>query len=253
MSVPDYCAPIVAYRVWGVDRKTTRLRARFRTEDVWEPKRPKRATCRYMDIGIVDDGVPPHRTTADCVVAMQKYYGQGKSENGWVASCGLYGYKTPLMAWRALGTSDDWDESRIVFGEVKLWGRVLEHERGFRAEYAYPGALAALSPVAEELADVYGVPVTALQGWTHDSTALTVSRALGSYILPHADMSERRDPTAQTMRQMSTLMAQMAVAPLHIQRPYPSIRPFIHYKLPMATFSSAHWLGVDPATMDKKG
>lgn len=253
MSVPDYCAPIVAYRVWGVDRTTTRLRARYRTEDAWEPKQPKRATCRYMDIGVVDDGAPPHHTTADCVAAMQAYYGEGKLEHGWVASCGLYGYKTPLMAWHALGTSDEWDESRIVFGEVRLWGRVLEHERGFRAEYAYPGALAALSPVAEELADVYGVPVAALQGWTHPSTPLAISRALGIYVLPDADMSERRDPLLHSMRQMSTVIARMAVVPLHIQRPYPSTRQFIHHKLPSAPFSSAAWLGVDYWAKDKKG
>jgi hypothetical protein len=47
-------------------------------------------------------------------------------------------------------------------GEVALWGRVIEHEKGYRAQYAYPGALTVTTRrehTARALADAYGIPV----------------------------------------------------------------------------------------------
>lgn len=52
-----------------------------------------------------------------------------------------------------------------VIGEVWLWGRVIEHERGYRAEYAYPKRLWLLSSsqaVVRELELAYGVPCSAV-------------------------------------------------------------------------------------------
>lgn len=42
-----------------------------------------------------------------------------------------------------------------VIGQVRLWGRVHIHERGYRAEYAYPHRLWSTGPLAD-----YGVPTT---------------------------------------------------------------------------------------------
>lgn len=50
-----------------------------------------------------------------------------------------------------------------AMGEVYLWGRVLEFERGWRARYAYPKSLILLGgdeAKADELRRLYGVPVT---------------------------------------------------------------------------------------------
>jgi hypothetical protein len=47
-------------------------------------------------------------------------------------------------------------------GEVALWGRVIEHESGFRAQYAYPVALTVTSRrehTARVVAHAYGIPV----------------------------------------------------------------------------------------------
>jgi hypothetical protein len=47
-------------------------------------------------------------------------------------SCGIYAFTTPNQVKEQGYTNQD------LLGEVYLWGRVIEHERGFKAEYAYP-------------------------------------------------------------------------------------------------------------------
>jgi hypothetical protein len=49
-------------------------------------------------------------------------------------SCGLYAYRSE----RALRSSRAWFP---VIGTVSLWGRIVEHERLWRAEHAYPDRL----------------------------------------------------------------------------------------------------------------
>ncbi len=46
-----------------------------------------------------------------------------------------------------------------VFGQVSLWGRIIETTKGFRAQYAYPKELWLLDNSLEELGFIYGVPV----------------------------------------------------------------------------------------------
>ncbi len=48
-------------------------------------------------------------------------------------SCGLYAVKDPLSLREA--------RDPAVLGSVDLWGRIVEHERGFRGEFAYPQRL----------------------------------------------------------------------------------------------------------------
>jgi hypothetical protein len=43
--------------------------------------------------------------------------------------CGFYATKEP---------DEQWATYSVVYGKVALWGRVIEHERGYRAQYAYP-------------------------------------------------------------------------------------------------------------------
>jgi len=50
-------------------------------------------------------------------------------------------------------------EDRIVFGKVYLWGKLLECERGFRAQYAYPSGIYSTADNSADLAAVYRVPL----------------------------------------------------------------------------------------------
>jgi hypothetical protein len=49
-------------------------------------------------------------------------------------TCGLYAVEEPELLRAA--------RDPAVIGTVDMWGRVMEHERGYRAEFAYPQRLA---------------------------------------------------------------------------------------------------------------
>jgi hypothetical protein len=54
-----------------------------------------------------------------------------------------------------------------ALGRVKLWGRVILYEQGFKAEYGYPSDLTLLEvaqgndaqAIASEIESSYGIPV----------------------------------------------------------------------------------------------
>jgi hypothetical protein len=51
------------------------------------------------------------------------------------SGAGFHAFKTPEKAYIEYITCSG-AEDGVVFGEVLLWGKVIEHERGYRAEYA---------------------------------------------------------------------------------------------------------------------
>jgi hypothetical protein len=57
----------------------------------------------------------------------------------WDCKCGFYAYKTAsaLAASEYVGLP----QGLTVQGRVALWGRVIHHALGYRAEYAYPQIL----------------------------------------------------------------------------------------------------------------
>lgn len=79
--------------------------------------------------------------------------------------CGFWALKRPESARRRLITFTKFDLGDPVgyaFGPVSLWGRVIEHEHGWRGQYAYPYALTIESTderVARVIRDTYAVDV----------------------------------------------------------------------------------------------
>jgi hypothetical protein len=83
-------------------------------------------------------------------------------------SCGIHAFKDRASAlafpsmWEARRFTQHISPEQYVVGQVSMWGRVVEHERGYRCELAYPYAVL-LSPeqggIAPPLAARYGVDV----------------------------------------------------------------------------------------------
>ena len=73
--------------------------------------------------------------------------------------CGIYAYKEKP---RLLGEIRNiYSGLRLVYGEINLWGKVIEHEDGYRAQFGYPKRLwctPAIEPLAGWIGYVYGVP-----------------------------------------------------------------------------------------------
>lgn len=123
MSIPDYISPIVGYRGWTWDAKGLKSLCGER----WHPNQSLAARCRASAVvGTIAGRVEGH----DSHDAPQAK-----------CTCGVYAAKS-LEHLRKNG----YDRCGI-YGEVCLWGTIVEHERGWRAQLAYPKNLF-LSPDA---------------------------------------------------------------------------------------------------------
>jgi hypothetical protein len=104
--------PVRGWRVWRLVRIRGRLALRSITQDaVWMPDEAMHATCRRLSSG--------HRSPGDG------------------CTCGLYATSTP----EALARAGVFNASIGVVGAIAMWGRVVEHGRGARSEFAYPARL----------------------------------------------------------------------------------------------------------------
>jgi len=132
-KIPDAVEPIVAWRAW----KLLGMRlAALGSTGVWEPKKMMEAICNssssYHDLSYFQHPAPQ----SSC-------------------NCGMWGFKSLdnlLAAIQGKYTTS-------VIGQVSMWGRVIETENGWRAQFAYPRELWLLDSSLEELGMIYGVPV----------------------------------------------------------------------------------------------
>lgn len=144
---------LTGWRTWRLrgsrDGSRVRLLPVVGDQRPWPPLRPARAACRRRRHGRIP---------------------------GATCSCGLYATHGPDLLRR---TRDP-----AVVGTVALWGRVLEHEHGYRAEWGYPQRLALVCRVC-------------FWQWGLASSArsLTVVRRRGGELVPmcaeHLALSDR--------------------------------------------------------------
>lgn len=145
--MPDYCEAITAYRCWNVHPNG--LLVGQAHAEPWPPYEPFVGRCGALSgagwAAHLQDGVFMPAPVMDC-------------------DCGVHALKTAASAEaRAIEPRDGWYSFSLpiprVWGAVKLWGRLIEHEIGYRAELAYPSALYCedqrLAPI---VAALYGVP-----------------------------------------------------------------------------------------------
>ena len=113
MNIPDYIMPVVGYRVWLWDA----IGLRSLNGELWMPGQRLSAACRTL-AGRAEDGLAVHDAPqTDC-------------------TCGVYAAKS-LDCLRALG----YMRYGSIYGELYLWGTVVEHQLGWRAQFAYPKKL----------------------------------------------------------------------------------------------------------------
>lgn len=115
--VPDYISPVVGYRVWQWD--ATGLRSL--NGEKWFAHQPLSAVCRADACG--------------SIAGLSKATHNPAQLPSFSCTCGVYAAKT-IEHLRQCGY-----KKFGVHGEVYLWGKVVEHERGWRAQFAYPKSL----------------------------------------------------------------------------------------------------------------
>jgi len=110
-GIGSFAEPFLAWRTWALagsrDGADVRLMPIIGDTHPWPAREANRASCslRRKHAGIPE---------VDC-------------------SCGLYGTDRDEVLRRT--------RSPAVLGSVALWGRIVEHALGYRAEYAYPQRL----------------------------------------------------------------------------------------------------------------
>jgi len=114
MSIPDYISPIIGYRVWKWEKTGLKSLCGER----WKPSQLLAARCRASAVV----------GTIACRVEGHDSHDAPQAK----CTCGVYAAKG-LEHLRKNG----YDRCGI-YGEVCLWGTVVEHERGWRAQLAYP-------------------------------------------------------------------------------------------------------------------
>lgn len=102
--------PIEAWRAWTLTGRRDASRLRLRPVGgrmhPWPPRKPAQASCKLGRMHRAPD--------AEC-------------------SCGLHGTHGTDILRRT--------RNPAVLGTIALWGRVVEHELGYRGEFAYPQRL----------------------------------------------------------------------------------------------------------------
>ncbi len=154
-GAPDYAEPIVGWRVWVVVAEADgapRLRSIVQ-KAIWPVGEPLVAECRQRH-----------------VLARILRRGAHGAVPAPTCQCGIYA--TGLGELEPLLAEAPWDTGARVLGQVSLWGDVIECERGWRAERAYPARLYVPARdgrrprlTQEEIADAlldYGVEVELL-------------------------------------------------------------------------------------------
>jgi hypothetical protein len=112
---PDlYAEPLIAWRTWNMtwQRRRLRLAPVGDYRKPWRPRDPVRAVCARRRSHVAPDPT---------------------------CTCGVHASKSVAGLRRAHGP--------VVLGTVALWGRVIEHELGYRASFGYPQRLRLICPI----------------------------------------------------------------------------------------------------------
>jgi hypothetical protein len=113
--------PVLGWRAWRLGRTDEGLRIVPTTpRSAWEPRVAIHATCSGAH-------------TREYMVYNPELAATHRSpEPG--CTCGIHAIKDPARLARS-------GRSAAVVGRVAMWGRVIEHTKGYRAEFAYPSRL----------------------------------------------------------------------------------------------------------------
>ncbi|TMK36745.1 MAG: hypothetical protein E6G58_04275 [Actinobacteria bacterium] len=152
LTVGATTEPIVAWRAWALtghrDGTELLLRPVAGRSRPWRPMEPAEAACKHARL----HGAP----NVDC-------------------SCGLHGTHDVEILRRT--------RCPAVLGRVAFWGRVIEHELGYRAQFGYPQRLALVCQFCFWLWGPHGTR-PAVVGWLQRDELIP-------FCWPHLEQAQR--------------------------------------------------------------
>lgn len=175
--------PIIAYRFWQVSRygfcssATPRRQRRFRLQPTF------RFSAPAWDKRLAHANVVPAPRPATSILT-------GPSRRDWDG--GLYAYRTRKAAMADVKQGSPYGYG-YAFGTVELWGAVVEHENGYRAEHA---RVRSIERVFSHLQNDSPDPATGGWHW-HIAPATAYDREVRAALRRHYRL---RPPTARTTK-----------------------------------------------------
>lgn len=158
-DIPDYCEPVIGWRMWNTTGDpvagTTHLASAMST--VW----PHHTKLTAIHLDSIWRYVPGQQTRA--------LWHESPCESPCRRSpgCGIYCFKSDEMLLTQVRINGP---RPVIVGRVALWGRVAEHQWGYRGQFAYPVSLHYAfnlsTPDAVALAASYGIPYEEQPVWT---------------------------------------------------------------------------------------
>lgn len=155
--IPDYCEPITAYRCWDVFPNG--LLCGQAVQEPWPPYQAMVARC-----ATTGGSFSASRDTSRGYAAHVSPDGHWIDAPVFKCDCGIHAYKTADAAQRRVlddPNGHSYFSSRPAgraWGALQLWGKLVEHEQGYRAQFAYPSVLwCEDAQLAATIAQLYGV------------------------------------------------------------------------------------------------
>ncbi len=161
--IPDYCEAITAYRVWSVAPNGLLIGQAH--SEPWPTYQPFVGRCGAV-------------ASKEGALAHVGPTGDWRAAPVYQCDCGVHALKSREMAeqrWREFVAPDQngffsfswgsrYEPRQHAWGAVKLWGRLIEHADGYRAEFAYPSEVfCADKALATKIAALYGVPCAVVE------------------------------------------------------------------------------------------
>jgi hypothetical protein len=173
-DAPDLFEPVLGWRCWIVVGSSLRSIA---MSHVWQAE--EQAVCKRAETDLYHS----------------PWYGETPARHAAPAdycACGLYAYHDPWSAEnhrRKLAETRGW---QVVMGAVEMWGNVLVHGTGVRAEHARLLGLAMPPPGAPSPAFPYPLSNRPGRlGWGWPTPVETIAKRYGVPALPLPELIER--------------------------------------------------------------
>lgn len=165
-TLPDLIEPVVGWRTWRI----------------WRPLSASYACPTFSSV-ILDTPWTPRRE-----ITAEHSFDLGAKCRGLLesaCSCGIYAFRDPAEAFGySIGVRDRLPcmAAEVAVGTVGLWGRVIECERGFKAQFAYPRHIylpATISRYVSTVNSAFGVAVGIYASMREEEISLPVAQGSG--------------------------------------------------------------------------
>ena len=167
--------PVVGWRVWRVSREIDRWRSA--AELAGELRRRERERGEPVSVeplfaprlrSLTELGFWPARRRLEAACGRGEHHTAPRAD----CECGIWAFRAAERASAAL-LDYAHGPTPVALGRVHLWGRIVEHQLGWRAQYGYPAEVVVFgttAAAAEALGEAYGVPAE-LAPWPAEHAA----------------------------------------------------------------------------------